>query len=179
MNHNQAPPDSRPHRHWPAALGIAALLAFAVGVAWQLRPTPVGNIPATVKRPAPAAPDSPLIASESRVAEPAQVRDSPPAPPASPPPPSAPVTVELETDQAADANHGLIPLEGDDLHLDDLHGDPPATVESPEFQHLWLERIREQRDTGELDVARESLREYRRRYPFQSLPDDLDGLLDE
>lgn len=154
MNHNQASPDSRPHRHWPAALGIAALLAFAVGVAWQLRPTPVGNIPATVKRPAPAEP----------------------APPA---PSSTPVTVAIETDQAADANHGLIPLEGDDLHLDDLHGDPPATVESPEFQHLWLERIREQRDTGELDVARESLREYRRRYPFQSLPDDLDGLLDE
>ena len=60
-----------------------------------------------------------------------------------------------------------------------LHDVPPATVDSPPIHLAWLDRIRELRDAGELEAARESLREYRRRYPDQPLPDDLDGLLDE
>ena len=60
-----------------------------------------------------------------------------------------------------------------------LHDVPPATVDSPAIHRAWLDRIRELRDAGELEAARDSLREYRRRYPDQALPDDLDGLLDE
>ncbi|MGY0635151.1 hypothetical protein [Luteimonas sp. A478] len=271
----------RSRRRWPAALGIAASLVFAVGIAWQLRPAPGDGIPAIAEGPVPAsqgrpasettavrpvsAPEAasatsprtvpapadsalaageetrpvepappatarikssppPAAASEhdqeaadsapamrdasrpvkdtgpvraqpqeasasqatARESEPAQqptprpaptrqrAMAPPPAPPAPPAPPSPPATVEIQADKAADSAHGHILFEDDDLH-----GDPPATVDSPAFQRLWLDRIRELRDAGELDVARESLREYRRRYPSQSLPDDLDGLLDE
>lgn len=56
---------------------------------------------------------------------------------------------------------------------------PPATVDSPQARRAWLERIRELRDAGELEAARESLGEYRRRYPGADLPADLQGLLSE
>jgi hypothetical protein len=60
-----------------------------------------------------------------------------------------------------------------------LDDEPPATVDSPDTRRAWLDRIRELRDDGELDAARESLREYRRRYPGLDLPADLEGLLSE
>jgi len=60
-----------------------------------------------------------------------------------------------------------------------LDDEPPATVDSPQTRRAWLDRIRELRDAGELEVARESLREYRRRYPDLDLPGDLEGLLSE
>lgn len=262
-------PVARRRQRWPATLGIAAFLTLAVGVAWQLRPAPEGDMPALAERSAtagdetaaprtastprasgtgtadpavplttsvPAAPPStgeqqaaevepapattsatnPTAAATARerdttdrgraaqeapagrartlaketadlhrtAAQPApaprtastrqQALAAPPPPPAPPAPPAPAVSSEVEAGQAATATHGDVVPEGGDLH-----GDPPATVDSPAFQRLWLERIRELRDAGELEVARESLREYRRRYPSQSLPDDLDGLLDE
>jgi hypothetical protein len=48
--------------------------------------------------------------------------------------------------------------------------DQDAELLSPE---VWLQRIRELRDKGELRTAEESLRAFRRRYPDYPLPADL------
>lgn len=42
----------------------------------------------------------------------------------------------------------------------------------------WLERIRQYRDDGELDLARQDLREFRRAHPRARIPKDLRPLLE-
>lgn len=51
---------------------------------------------------------------------------------------------------------------------------PPATADSPAVQRAWLQQIRELVADGEVEAARESLAEFKRRYPHYALPDDLD-----
>jgi hypothetical protein len=58
----------RPRRRWPVAFGIAASLALAVGVAWQLRPLPQA---ALYRSEAPAA------ASAQTTSQPAAIAESP------------------------------------------------------------------------------------------------------
>ncbi|GAA4868767.1 hypothetical protein [Luteimonas vadosa] len=55
---------------------------------------------------------------------------------------------------------------------------PPASVDSPTVRAAWLARIRELRADGEIEAARESLREFHRRYPRVEVPADLRPLLD-
>jgi hypothetical protein len=50
---------------------------------------------------------------------------------------------------------------------------PPVTADSPEFRQAWLQRIRDHLAKGEQDAARDSLQEFRRRYPDIELPEDL------
>ncbi len=54
-----------------------------------------------------------------------------------------------------------------------LDEEPPATADSPQVQEAWLQRIRELLSAGETDAARNSLAEFRRRYPKYVLPEDL------
>ena len=54
-----------------------------------------------------------------------------------------------------------------------LDEEPPATADSPQVQEAWLQRIRELLSDGETDAARNSLAEFRRRYPKYVLPEDL------
>jgi len=68
---------SRARRRWPFAVGIAASLALAVGIAWQLRPGP-GD-------------ETPQARSEADMAAPATARRINEAAPAPPPPASAPM----------------------------------------------------------------------------------------
>lgn len=63
-----------------------------------------------------------------------------------------------------------------DQPLDDQ---PPASVDSPQVRQAWLQRVRQLVAEGRPDAARDSLREYQRRYPKATLPDDLRALLDE
>ena len=56
---------------------------------------------------------------------------------------------------------------------------PPASFDSPESRDAWLERIRELQRDGKAEAARESLREFARRYPQHAVPDDLKALLEE
>lgn len=56
---------------------------------------------------------------------------------------------------------------------------PPASADSPQVQQAWLKRVRELLAEGRPDAARESLREYQRRYPEAELPRDLRALLAE
>jgi hypothetical protein len=58
----------RPRRRWPVAFGIAASLALAVGIAWQLRPLPQA---AVYRSEAPAA------ASAQTTSQPAPIAESP------------------------------------------------------------------------------------------------------
>lgn len=53
---------------------------------------------------------------------------------------------------------------------------PPVSADSPEFRDAWLQRIRELLAKGEQAWARESLREFKRRYPDAELPEDLKPL---
>lgn len=243
----------RIRRRWPAVLGVAASLALAVGIAWQLRPAPDTAVPAASEGPpvvfdtpppasrepmqadpAPAPGTAASPAGEPPVEIPAVREPAPPAPAAarplppgreddgapsaapstpasqpegrlpifepSPPPvdtaigrkrvrqqagdhalparaaraplPASPVPESAEQASRATAGDIVFDQEG----LDD---EPPATVDSPQARRAWLDRIRELRDAGELDAARESLGEYRRRYPDLDLPADLEGLLSE
>jgi hypothetical protein len=57
-----------PRRRWPAAFGIAASLALAVGIAWQLRPLPQAAIDRS---------EAPAAASAQMPSQPAAVADSP------------------------------------------------------------------------------------------------------
>ena len=54
-----------------------------------------------------------------------------------------------------------------------LDEEPPATADSPQVQEAWLQRIRELLSAGETEAARNSLSEFRRRYPKYALPEDL------
>lgn len=86
------------------------------------------------------------------------------APPAPPPPPPPPASVDrARSGNAAerDAAAGI---------FDER---PPVSADSPEFRQAWLQRIRERLARGEEQAARESLQEFRRRYPDVELPEDL------
>ena len=61
-----------------------------------------------------------------------------------------------------------------DQPLDDQ---PPASVDSPQVRQAWLQRVRQLIAEDRPDAARDSLREYQRRYPKAPLPDDLRALL--
>jgi len=50
---------------------------------------------------------------------------------------------------------------------------PPNTADVPEVRQAWLQRIRELIASDDDDAARESLQEFKRRYPAITLPDDL------
>jgi hypothetical protein len=57
-----------------------------------------------------------------------------------------------------------------------LDQEPPATADSPQVRDAWLQRIRELLSAGESEAARNSLAEFRRRYPKYALPEDLQRL---
>ena len=57
----------RPQRRWPVAFGIAASLALAVGIAWQLRPLPQAS--AAYQSEAPAAASVPAAPERTAVAD--------------------------------------------------------------------------------------------------------------
>lgn len=167
-----APGQARPgwslaRRRWPVALGAIVLLALALVTAWLLRPGPpdtgLGE-PAPAAAPAPAS--QPVVSAPGDASAPAAA--SPDDWGAQPP------------DATAAAPRAAVPVDDagtvDEEGMDDA---PPATVDSPQARRAWLERIRELRDAGELEAARASLGEYRRRYPGADLPGDLQGLLSE
>ena len=56
---------------------------------------------------------------------------------------------------------------------DGYDASPPVSADSPEFRQAWLQRIRAHLAKGEQDAARNSLQEFRRRYPDIELPEDL------
>lgn len=73
-----------PRRRWPVALGLAASVTVAIGVAWQLR-EPLLPTPIAVEDAATAArPPEPAVAAEAAPVQPATVAAPPPSPAAAP-----------------------------------------------------------------------------------------------
>lgn len=54
---------------------------------------------------------------------------------------------------------------------------PPITADTPEVQRAWLKRIRELRDSGDIEEARQSLAAFTKRNPKTEIPVDLKPLL--
>jgi hypothetical protein len=77
-------------------------------------------------------------------------RQVPAAAPAAPPPPAAATVADQPFDEQ-----------------------PPVTADSPQFRQAWLQRIRDLFAKGQADAGRNSLQEFRRRYPDAELPEDL------
>ncbi|TDK26013.1 hypothetical protein E2F46_05270 [Luteimonas aestuarii] len=277
----------RKRARWPLGMGMAASLALAVGVAWQLRPLPETEVmqapsetasaammdhetppartadfsreveqaaapapdaePQVAVTPAePAPPDAPTPLSSLQQAPPPAADEalqeeppaallfdapSPPPPPAPPAPPaaapaapaSAPAGAAAEAADAAAAKvraqeqerrtarsestsdtmraagarpdragetitatgsrvrqaQPALPERADEYIDEPLDDRPPASFATAEARDAWLQRIRELVAEGELDAARASLKEFRRRYPQHSLPADLKALLAE
>lgn len=232
-----APAPKRPpvrQRRWILPTSVAATVAIAAGLTWQLRPpaTQPASAPAATSAPAadadgamhvrmierpmvaPPPPPPPLadVAPARRAApapappvvaatpaEPAPetfehfhdeaagaLATEPASPPTAaaasapaPPPPApaiqakaamrdAPPAARNEAERAADATTL------DTVSVDDPGEDvPPATMDSPEAREAWLERIRDLLRQGEVDAAKASLAEFRRRHPDTALPPDL------
>ncbi len=78
--------------------------------------------------------------------------------------------------QAEDAViiEGAPPPEADRAGFD---ARPPITADTPEMQRAWLKRIRELRDAGDTDDARQSLAAFAKRNPKAEIPADLKPLL--
>ena len=125
------------------------------------KPLPLPPPPAGADAASPAAPE----AVQSNAA-----RES--APPAASAPvamPSAPPAMQATT--AARAAAGVSrdqPVADDDV--------PPATVDAPGVRDAWLRRIGELVAEGRMDEARESLAVFRKRYPEEILPPELQPL---
>ncbi|MBN6148764.1 hypothetical protein JR065_00290 [Xanthomonas sp. AmX2] len=85
---------------------------------------------------------------------------------APPPPPAAPASAAAPTVLAADAAASAA-----------AHAAADADARLPPRQ--WLARIRQQRDAGEYDAARASLRLFRQHHPQVRIPRDLRALLDD
>ena len=82
---------------------------------------------------------------------------------------------QMQDAQGAAASPAPPPPQGEDRAGFDAR--PPATADMPEVQSAWLARIRELRDAGEADAARESLAAFARRYPGAVIPADLKPLV--
>ena len=68
-------------------------------------------------------------------------------------------------------------MAADSVFVDDPDDDmPPATAASPAVRDAWLHRIGELLDQGKREAAKDSLAEFRRRYPAAVLPSRLRAL---
>lgn len=86
---------------------------------------------------------------------------------------------EAETQARTQATESRIKQAGADETSDLIFDQaPPASADSPEVRAAWLERIRELVVEGNFEAARESLLEFRRRYPRAQIPYDLRPLLE-
>ena len=145
--------------------------------------------------PAPPAPPAAAARAPEFVPPPPPAQPASPAPSRAVPPPdvATPITVQTQERRtraqavppARDSievtgSHAAPPAAAVDALADQpLDDRPPASADSPAVRERWLQRIRELRDGGQHDAARDSLREFVRRHPQARLPDDLRPLLEE
>ncbi len=94
-----------------------------------------------------------------------------PAAVASPPPPAP--TRQSERTRGQVSTEGNAEAARKVRDSDGYDASPPVSADSPEFRQAWLQRIRGHIAKGEQDAARNSLLEFRRRYPDIELPEDL------
>lgn len=140
-------------------------------------------VPPAAPSPAPqaAAPAPGTGAPATDSAEGAQAAAPAPSPPAAPATSAAPVpTGEREVlVTGASRNRARSEAEAppaEAFAVDPDEDVPPATADSPEVREAWLRRIGELVRQGRSEEARESLAEFRRRYPGAPLPPELQAL---
>jgi len=189
---------------WPVGVGVAASVALAAGIAWQMRPLPAPVFAPTASTEVPAAttaaakaiappPEAPRVvfdapspvAVEAPTPQPSPMPPPPPRP--APPAPPAPASAAADALPASAAFRVLAapapapPADADEDATDAADAPdadvPPATAASPQVRDAWLARIRELAADGRADEARASLAEFRHRYPAFAIPDDLRPLL--
>ena len=101
----------RPQRRWPLAMGMAATLALAVGIAWQLRPGQDGTLVYSPEpAAAPAAMEEKPAAADKAAAQPMQAEPTPAAAPPAQSQAAEPAKPVAATDagEAADAGAGNV-----------------------------------------------------------------------
>lgn len=163
-----------------------------------IRAPSVADTPPSPQRVlAPPPPEDAPVVLESPRAFAQEAAPAPPPPPAPAPPAAAPMSAPMSAaaDTAPAAASGALAtpsahrpeaamgkavqmqrqrdFANTDAPLDDV---PPATMASPAARDAWLKRIRQLHQQGDLDAARASLAEFRRRYPQATLPPDLRDL---
>jgi len=120
-------------RRWPFAAGIAASLALAVGIAWQLRPVPDAEMRAASEAPADAPASQAVPALEAlRAREPAAPVSAEPAPPPVEAPTPAPVSAlpaEDETPPAASTHREAAAAESADTTSTAAPASAPQPIE--------------------------------------------------
>lgn len=186
-----APPVSAPAPPPPAPPAPAAARALEPAPASSAAPAPAPALGASAPKPqafpgqpAPAPASAPAQAAEAerrvqlrRVEEsskqstlqaPAKSRREADAPRADQVTVTGSRVQQDEDAQTLDAIHVA-----DGYHDEPLDEAPPATVDSPDVQQAWLSRIRELLADGQVDAARDSAAEFRRRYPDVKLPADI------
>lgn len=124
------------------------------------------------------APRRPAPASVGAVA--GNAPQTAPAPAAAPPPPPAAPVVRAGRQATSNAQAEAIVVESTPAPAADRAGfdaRPPITADTAEVQRAWLKRIRELREGGEIDAARDSLAAFVKRNPKAEIPADLKPLL--
>lgn len=192
----------RRRRRWPLGLGLAASVLVALGLAWQLRPAPDGQVPAARQQkqaveasPRRSAADTGATPAAALPERAAAIAPDPSGGTGTVPPVAAASAVAaarvavdaVDGDGDGDGDSGRAQPPTDAAHPDTpvdvladqpLDEQPPASMDSPAVREHWLRRIRELRDAGQDQDARESLREFLRRHPRAEVPADLRTLLD-
>jgi Meckel syndrome type 1 protein len=143
--------------------------------------------PVAAERAAPAEHPSRQREADSREAPAAIQPVAPPAPAMAPSPqptPSPGAVLDIQRQEAPAAGVGV--EVGEQPQLDRIEvtgsrisGFPPVVQDFRLSPEDWLQRIRDRRDSGDLDSARRSVREFVRAHPHRVLPKDLRQLLNE
>lgn len=143
--------------------------------------------PIAAERAAPAEHPSRQREADSREAPAAIQPVAPPAPAMAPSPqptPSPGAVLDIQRQEAPAAGVGV--EVGEQPQLDRIEvtgsrisGFPPVVQDFRLSPEDWLQRIRDRRDSGDLDSARRSVREFVRAHPHRVLPKDLRQLLNE
>ena len=163
-----APPTSMPEAKAPAS-------APPTPRAPDLQPPPAPEAQVVLDVPTPMAmtpPPPPPPAEPMRDVAPQARAAAAPAPAAVPAPTGQDSAFDAAANEAAQANASSDLRQGDEPS-DEV---PPATAESPAVRDAWLQRIQGLIDAGDIAGARASLREFERRYPDYSLPENLRAL---
>lgn len=136
-----------------------------------------------------ALPEQPSRQRESDSREvPAAIQPvAPPAPAMAPSPQPAPspgAALDRQRQEAPTAGSGIEVGEQPQLERIEVMGSrisgfPPVVQDFRLSPEDWLQRIRDRRDSGDLDAARRSVREFVRAHPHRVLPKDLRQLLNE
>ncbi len=204
----QERPAGGPRRHrrrarWPTLLGLAASVVVAVGLAWHLRPDPPPTTFAAVMRePLPVPVDKAEPGDAVPAPAPLPVPASVPAgaaadhsAPGAAPPAAAPAAASSDVPSAgrepapaaarAESRAAVASPPPQALHRVMPRplsaGEVSAAVQADAqlSRRQWLQRIRNRRDAGNIDVARASLEHYLEEYPGTRIPRDLQALLSQ